>query len=355
MRGQEIVDRLKQVLPLYTDDFSSIVNINFLSRSGSVITANAPSHGLVTNDYVVIKGAKEPILLNSITRIDNVATVTTSTDHKLSDPSKYASTQLPLYIEISGATPSDYNGVFELVSVPNSTTFRFKILTTPIDATISGTLLLKDFDGYNRLKQITVTDGNNFTYATTNSNLGTPAQGNLNLSSASRINNSSTPDRAESHFIDVSSQSRMYVVLGDKQSYKDGTIATDISANKYSNQDFYLDTQQDFSLFVFIPTTLSTLGGVESDLARSYEQPILKAIANYEFSSFLLDLKYNSTIYVGNTIELYDTAKYVHRFDFSARGRIVSEDTSEFDAGVPLQSIGGSYTSKDLEFLAITR
>ncbi len=355
MKGQEVVDRLKQVLPLYTDDFSNIVSVTSLTRSGSTITANAPSHGLTTNDYVVIRGAKEPIALTSITRIGNIATVTSSIDHKLSDPSKYSRPQLPLYIEISGATPIDYNGVFELLSVPNLTTFTFKILATPIDATTAGNLLLKDFDGYNRLKQVTVTDSNNFTYATTNSNLGTPAQGTIELSSASRIDNSPTPERAESHFIDVGSKSRIYVVLGDKISYKDDTIATDITANKYSNQDFYLDTQQEFSLFVFIPSITNTLGGVESDLARGYEEPILKAIANYEFASFLLDSKYNSTIYVGNTIELYDTAKYVHRFDFSARGRVVVEDTSEFNPGVPLQSIGGAYTSIDLDFLANAR
>ncbi len=355
MQGQEVVDRLKQVLPLYTDDFSTIISVNSLSRSGTTITANAPSHGLTTNDYVVIRGAKEPITLTSITRDGNIATATSATDHKLSDPSKYAPTQLPLSIEISGAIPTDYNGFFELLSVPNSTTFTFKILTTPIDATTPGTLLLKDFDSYNRLHQVTVTDSNNFTYTTTNSNLGTPAQGNIELSSASRIDNAPTPERAESHFIDISSASRMYVVIGDKLSYKDGTIATDIVANKYSNQDFYLDTLQEFSLFVFIPSTSNTLGGSQSDLARSYEQPILKAIANYEFSSFLLDLKYNSTVYVGNTIELYDTAKYIHRFDFAARGRVVVEDTSQFDPGVPLQYIGGAYTNIDLDFLVNTR
>ena len=355
MRGQEIVDRLKQTLPLYTDDFSIIGNINTLSRSGTTITANAPSHNLTTNDYIIIRGAKEPINLLSITRNGDIATVTSATDHKLSDPSKYAINQLPLFIEISGATPSDYNGFFKLLSVPNSTTFTFKILTTPVDATASGTLLLNDFDGYNRFHKITVLDSDNFTYTTNNSNLGTPAQGIIKFSSASRIDNAATPERAEQHFIDVSNNNRMYIILGDKLSYKDGTIATDITASKYSEQDFYLDTQQEFSIFVFIPSINCVAGGNQSDLARSYEKSILKAIANYEFTSLLLEEKYNSTTYIGNTIELYDTAKYVHRFDFSARGRITAEDTAEFEAGVPLQSIGGAYKEKDLDFLARTR
>lgn len=352
MQAINIVNRLKEIVGVYTDDFSDIVTISSLSRSGSTIIAvTSAAHGLVTNDYATIRGAKEPITLTSITRVNNVVTVVSSTDHKLSDPSLYGQDQLPLYVTISGVTPSDYNGTFELLTVPNDATFTFKITTTPTTpATIAGYLLLEDFDGYNGYKQITKIDATSFSYSTTNTNLKTPAQGALQLSSATRIAYAATPDRILEFYSENSAgilKNWMFVVTGDQTIYKNDTVASDLSTAQKKNQSYWYEVQQNFSVFVVVPSTGSVLGGAEADKARSYELPLLKSIANYQFPSSLNEEKYQPVVYVGNETDDYIKAYYVHRFDFLAKGFIQTIDTIAFNNGVPLQTIDG--TIKDTQ------
>jgi len=56
MKAVRIVNRLKEVLPNYTDDFSTILNVSSLSRVSTTITCTtATVHGLSNNDYITIK------------------------------------------------------------------------------------------------------------------------------------------------------------------------------------------------------------------------------------------------------------------------------------------------------------
>ena len=355
MQAINVVDRLRDIIGYYTDDFSDIQGITSLSRSGTTITCVTDSaHGRVTNEYVTIRGAKEPITLTSITRVDNVVTVVSATSHKLSDPSLYAPTQLPLIVELAGVTPSGYNGSFQLLTVPDDTTFTFKITTEPTTpATVAGFLLLEDFDGYNGAKQVTVIDTTTFTYTTTNSNLATPAQGTLQLSSLERIDYSATPDRILDFYSENTAgvlKNWLFVVVGNQIAYKDDTVASDLSSAQKRNQSYYYGVQQDFSIYVVIPSKGSVLGGQEADQARSYETAILRSIVNYQFPSPLCDKEYQPITYVGNEPDDYIKAYYVHRFDFLAKGFVQQEDTAAFNNGVPLQLIDGTITDKGMTF-----
>lgn len=62
------------------------------------------------------------VSVTSITRSDSVVTVTTTTEHG------YA---VDDFIEIAGATETDYNGAIRVYSVPSSTTFTFITTATP--------------------------------------------------------------------------------------------------------------------------------------------------------------------------------------------------------------------------------
>lgn len=46
-------------------------------------------------------------------------------------------------IEIAGATPSEYNGQFRILTVPNSTSFTFQLASTPSASTATGTMTCK--------------------------------------------------------------------------------------------------------------------------------------------------------------------------------------------------------------------
>lgn len=354
MQAKEIANRLKQILPLYTADFSDLTTISSLTRSGSTITAiTSDAHGLASNDYITIKGAKEPIAISSITRVGNIVSVITSTDHKLSDPSLFSGKALPLYVALTGTTPTGYSGTFELLTVPDSTHFTFKITTTPTTpATVGGYLLLNDFDGYNGYKQITVIDTSTFTYPITGTPQS-PAQGTIQMSNASRVGFVGTTDEIVKFYTENSAsilKSYIFVYVGTESVFKDDTTAGDISSAQNTNADFFYQVQQDFSLFVIIPRKGQNTAGIAADLARSYKQPILKSVANYAFLSVLVDQQYQSTIFVGSEPDENLGAFYTHRFDFMAKGYIQNEDTADFNNGFPLELIDGAFSNADNTF-----
>lgn len=123
MKLTDIVNQLKAVLPRYTNDFSTNLPIVSLIRSGSVVTATtSTSHGLIIGDKPLINGAKTPILISSLTRINNYALAICATKHNLTLANKT--------IEIFGSDQSGYNGNFELQW--NPPTFLIESIT--IDA-----------------------------------------------------------------------------------------------------------------------------------------------------------------------------------------------------------------------------
>lgn len=351
--GEQIANRLKQVLPKYTDDFSDILAVSSLSQSGGTITAiTSSAHGLSTGDYVMVRGAKEPITLTSLTREGTVVTAISSTSHKLTDPSKYAPQYRPLYVEISGADPSDYNGTFELISVPDDTTFTFKIAATPASpASTAGYLLLPDYDGYNGFKQVAVSNTTTFTYTTTDTDLKSPAQGTIEISLAARVDHAATAARILEFYSaakDETLKTWMFVVLDDKDIYRDGTVAEDVTAAKKKNESFWYEGAQKFSIYVVIPSASNTLGGVAADQARLYEKPILKAVGNFVFTSDLAEGQYQPASYVGNDSDDYIKAYYAHRFDFLVVGLIQNDDTFDKNPGVPFELIDTTITDKQM-------
>lgn len=355
MKGVYIVNRLKEILPKYTDDFSTIINVSSLTRSGTTITCTTTTaHGLSTNDYATIRGAKEPIALSSITFSNGIATATASTDHELTDPSKYSPANLPLYVEIVGA--SGYNGVKELVSVPTNLTFKFKVSGSP--STVSGGyLLLEDQEGYNGYKQITKIDATSFSYQTTGSMLS-PAQGTIQVSCLTRIDHAPTPARIQQYYSTNSSdisQVWAFVVLSQNQAFKDDTIVGDSSSSNKKNESYWNTSMQQFNIYVVIPSTSSTLGGIFQDQAKTYLNPLLKCLANYIFVSDLKEEKTQPCQFIGDEADDYIEARYTHRFDFTVPNIIQTEDTADFDNGTPLKIIDGIFEDNNLEFYVNTR
>jgi hypothetical protein len=216
-------------------------------------------------------------------------------------------------------------------------------------------LLQEDFDGYNGYKQITVIDSTTFTYTVPNT-LNTPAQGTIKASVFTRIAWAATAERADKFYADSGDsetyENWLFVVMGSKVVYKDGTVASDISASKNQNESYFYEAAQDFSVYLYLPSVDQVLGGVASDKAREYETFILKSIANYAFSSELVDINYNPTSYVGNESDIYNVAYYVHRYDFTAKGYIQEADTIDVNPGVPLEEVDAS--DRDWETLYIS-
>jgi hypothetical protein len=356
MQAVDVVNRLKEVVGKYNDDFVDIIEVSSLTRSGTTATLTTTTdHNLTTGDYITLRGAENPITILSLTRVDNVVTVITATPTNLVDPLKYdINLRNSLTVTISGADPIEYNGTFQLLAVADDRlTFQYKITTTPATpATIEGYFLQPDYEDYNGYKQITVTASNIFTYAISN-NVQSPAQGDIKVISASRIAWGATLERViQYHEADINrtQQNWMYVVLGSEIAYKDATVASDIDAAMNKNEEYYYEVDQNISIYIFLPTENEILGGFGSDKARSLRSLIIKSIANYAFPSDLCDQVYQPARYVLSEEEDYNVAYYAHRLDFNAKGIISQKDTIDLNQGVPLAQIDGGFQDKDLTF-----
>jgi hypothetical protein len=111
MKIKDIVNQLKAVLPRNTDDFTTNLQITSLIRLGSVVTATTTSaHKLTTGKLALVDGALIPILIDSLTQTDGIATAITNTKHLLF---KGIET-----VDIDGADQVEYNGAKNIVEPP---------------------------------------------------------------------------------------------------------------------------------------------------------------------------------------------------------------------------------------------
>lgn len=355
MKGADIANQLKGLLPNYTDDFNDKFTITSLTRSGSTVTAvTSTAHGGTTGDNVTIKGAKEPINIISLTRSGDIVTATCSVAHKLPNPSNMLARDIPT-VQISGASPSDYNGSFTLFATPDYFTFQYKITTTPASpaATAGDLLLSDDLFLYNGQKAITVIDTTTFTYIIASENLQSPAQGDIEMVKATRIAWAASFDITQAHYSEDATritQNWLYIIVNDRETFKKDTATTDVTSIQEVNAEYRYDTLTPFSIFIYIPSKASILGGVQSDQARDYIKPLLKSIANFLLPSNLTEGCLKPVTFQGDGIELFNKAYYVHRFDFVAKGEIVNEDTIDAVRVVPLLELDGDTQDKDIEF-----
>jgi hypothetical protein len=102
MVGNQITNRLRQVLCNFTNDFSDVVNTS-LVKNNTLITATATSHGLSNGDYITIKGAKRRVNIQSITFASGVATIKLAESHNLF-------IEVDTKITIAGCSVVGYNG-----------------------------------------------------------------------------------------------------------------------------------------------------------------------------------------------------------------------------------------------------
>ena len=143
MRLTEIVNQLKAVLPRYTNDFSTNLPITTLTRSGSLITATtSAAHGLSAGNKVLINGAKTPIIISSLNRVNqSVAGIETQYANAIC-LTKHNLTKNNLAVEISGADQAEYNGTHDTVWTPP--TFTIESITLDIGTKIATVVTTED-------------------------------------------------------------------------------------------------------------------------------------------------------------------------------------------------------------------
>lgn len=357
MKASSIVNRIKEVLATYTEAFSNIKDIASITCAGTTATATSTNHGLTTNDNVTITGAKKVLGITSLTRSGNVVTAICSNSHDLIDPSQYSAQWLPLKVEITSAAPAEYNGIFELISVVNDTTFTYKITTTPVSpATTAGRLFQDDMGQLNGYKKVTVIDANTFTYDLTQAASYSTA-GDIKMSVATKVSGVASPLNIVDYYNlngDGILDDRLFVCVQDDSANRNRTTADSIESQQNSNLEYFYTIQQNFDVFVVTSSRNDLQGAYAADRARSYRKPLLKAIANFQFDNDLTDNKYQPAFYLGSSAEVEASMKAfaIHKFDFQAIAYIQNSDVNQDRDSVLLKEIDVIEKSSNLEVKA---
>lgn len=338
IKSQTIIQQLQGTLPFYTDYFSEkVLSVSSLSISGTTATAvTSTAHGLTTGERVAIKEANTVIGIDSLTFTANTGigatggtvTVITTTDHAFTEGFEQT-------ITIADATEADYNGTFDVVSVPNRRTVTYSITTNPTSPA-TGTPVVEyqypvNAGGYNGLYSVTVVDSTTFTYTVTQTGLSANARGTIKALNGLRVSGAVSQDRAIGAYTSQGLDDLWgFVILGDTVTSKDRRISTDAQHTYGAGDVFRSRVVIPFSLLIITPSTNDIAGRKARDLMEDIKVPLFKSLLRSRLSTVLTESEIYATTYNGDFFIGYADAYYIHQFQFETVADIVAQDTLDY-------------------------
>lgn len=335
MKAADVVKELRFRLPFYTDLFTDNIAVDEITSSG--LTANVKTtalHTLQTNDYAHISGCLIPNSIISLTQVDGIAYGEVSSAHDLTLGYHTA-------VQIIGANESQYNGIHNLLSVPNRKTFTFEI-ASGAPATATGTILLledlKRFT-YNGWHKITKVDDNNFTFEL-EKEIGSPAYGIPKLQIKPRITGALDLERArQSYTKQPPGKLWAYVVLENIAANKDRSEATDATFTCTTMTSYRQLIIQAFHVYVFIPVTHKTSAAFARDDADDILVPLNHSLLRIKFSQPAFEEIISGAVFAGSNFGLDENSTYIHDFIYETTYNLTYQDTVDDDISVAFRNI----------------
>ena len=339
MRADDIVKQLWGIVPTLTDKFSDDLDVVSITSSGTIVTViTSSAHGLNTTDLVTIFGSKVPNPLLSLTQINNIASATTSLDHDLT--LGFSETTVDP-ISIQGANESEYNGnFFNLLSVPNRTTFTYEVVGNPSSPATGSPELIEDLKfGYNGLHEITKVDDNTFTYVIPKV-LGSPATGDIKCRTRFRISAVVSTERAAEVYTKQNTDKLwVFVILGQRVANKSRATSNDAISDPGVGAEFRQYILHPFALYTFFPTTDEIGARKSRDEANDLLGVFCSSLIGIRYNSIFVQEPYSRTVYESDNNFSYNTAFYIHEYIFEASEYITFKDTAGIDFGVAFRDI----------------
>jgi hypothetical protein len=340
MKIGPVIQQLREELPNYTDKFSTISSVDSLVTSGTTATATTTTaHGLSTGNQVYISGAVDQAIITSLDLVDNVATARTASDHGLLIDFDFNTQSTDPDVRVIGANESEFNGIFELLSVPNRTSFTYAIQSP--DATATGTIRSFDYSSYRFFgaKQITVTSPTEFTFTVTSGYDG-DIGGTILVHSAIRISGAATLDRADQSYTKYGEdQYWAFVIGGTTTSSKDRNILNDSVATSSRGVRYRLRLIDDFSIAVFAPSSSSISARAQyddlEDIKINLFQSLLRFVPEQQYVS---EENFEITFF-NSEIASYNTSYIVGSYSFQVLQDVTYGDTIKNRTFFPARDI----------------
>lgn len=341
MKANDVIKQLQAVLPSVTNLFTDGVTISSLTFSGGTVTAvTSAAHNLTTGDYANIVGSTNPISNASITRVGAVATIETDTDHDLTLGSvdiKYGGKSVIL----TGSNEAEFNGTFPLRDVRNRRKFEIDVDDSgPTSAT--GSPLTQNasvFPGFNGRHVVTVIDATTFTY-TVAATLFATAGGSPVIKSDARISGAVSVDRALAAYTkEGENKLWAFVVLGDVIASKNRNIASDMTDTMTRRSAWQQRLTQPFTVYVFATSTKDAAGRVTRDTMEDVSVALFRSLLGVKFDTGLFSSDQYATTFINHGFSDYNTATYVHEFNFELAADVTFDDTVGYDFDTAFRDI----------------
>jgi hypothetical protein len=346
VKARDVEKRLEAKLPLFTDRFTREIAITSIVPAGTVATATtASAHGLSIGSTTFVAGALAPVEIATLSRAETIATVTTATDHDLTE-------NFFTEVLLSGFNESEFNGTFQLLTVPNRQTFTILVADSGA-ATGTGTPLLEEPGspfGYNGKVVVTGTPTTtSFTYDLPQA-LTEPATGaNLRLIRGARIHSAISIDRAHQVFEPkdlnnlVEGELSAFVILGtvaasrDRSSFNDGISSAGVTGD---NRQQVLEN---VSIVVMQKVTKHTSAATARDDMQDISRYIIGVLAGWSPGSGFANQEGNKLRFISHEPFEYTTAIYTHIVEFQLAGSISNEDLQITPDNIAFRDIAFSF------------
>lgn len=342
----DVVFHLQRFLPHVSTRFSTQIN-GTATALGTTVTVDAIAHGLdVGNAIVVSDGVFSNLLIDVTDNLDKTVRFETDQEHDLTEPQQYAD---PTQLLFSGFG-NVWDGLHDIVAVPNRKFFEiaFPDGETVLPALGSGLLVEQRSAGILGAQTITtVPNADTFTFDVTGvPSLPTGDIQGFGAVSSMRIFGAADFERAQKLYNrHAKDEFAIFVIMSDVTVSKDRNTSND-SIGAFAAQNFQKQTNlNNFSTVVFIPTK-DDIAGNDAQQAAYGEiyKSLLRVLYGFQFEDADTALTY-VTVSAGHGAGLYNSAYYVHVYDWQRPDVISADQGFDLEPEVAFRNINGILTN----------
>jgi len=278
--------------------------------------------------------------------LTSLAIAETVSNHDLTLSKRIDGKQLT--VDIDGADQPEYNGVRPLIAVPNRRKFIYEITGNP-SSPGTGAIFLRTGSNtrdYNGRFEATVTSPTTFTYQIT-SMPESPAQGAPLARVRNRISRSERLSRAaDSYTRQPPGDYWAYVVLENPAPSQSRATVTDATARISIGTAFRQPRIEQFSVYVFAPTTDEIAAGLVRDTMPEVASILFKSLLGVKLPTAFSNHRHDGVIWSGEANVTDNPAYYIHQFVFETTVDITACDIIENEDSVAFRDIEIDYMSE---------
>lgn len=196
------------------------------------------------------------------------------------------------------------------------------------------------YQSYNGLRPVTgVPSADSFEYPLSNATIYPTATGIITARTQPRVTSAVDYETSVLAYTEQPPESAwLFVVLGDSIANKDRNIDIDSTDNIQAGNYFNQRLIQNIQMYVFLPTVDTIAGRQARDRCEELLKPICQTVLGFRFPS-LVENSNNPLMITGHGVQDYNSAFYVHRYDFEATIQLGPSDIFTPDDDVAFRDI----------------